>query len=314
MKKPWWQHEAAIAWALILFFPLGIFMMWRYAPWRNRFKWLWTTAGAIVVLLVVAGAVGGSEAGDSVAQTDADETVAAPTMTAQELAYVGAIATQEAERAQAATAEAVRQEASPSPTVEPPVTYEIADRADVSFGATIRIVYRVSVSGPLAEDDLRRIAQEIIEDETSQQDVDAIGFFFYLPGTDTASVYSAGKADWAPNGDWASADTVRAGDYSSHELGAIDVGGAYGELGESEETTGLSEDERRTMFKELVAAEDRADAEAYATYPDAVEEQIDLYWELLEEYKAEVRAKYGITEEQSYEIVAEGVTEYWPRE
>jgi len=61
MKKHWWQHEAAIAWALILFFPLGIFMMWRYAPWRNRFKWLWTTLAAIVVLIIVAGIVGGSE-------------------------------------------------------------------------------------------------------------------------------------------------------------------------------------------------------------------------------------------------------------
>ena len=104
-----------------------------------------------------------------------------------------------------------------------PVTYEIADREDVSFGAVVRIVYRVEVSGPLTEEELGRIAQEIIDDETGQQDVNAIGFFFYLPDTDTASVYTAGVADWAPDGDWASADTVQAGDYSRHELGAIDI-------------------------------------------------------------------------------------------
>lgn len=113
----------------------------------------------------------------------------------------------------------------PEPTA-PPVTYEVASREDVSFGATVRVVYRVEVSGPLTEEELRRIAQEIIDDETGQQDVNAIGFFFYLPGTDTSGVYTAGSADWAPGGDWASADTVEAGDYSGHELGAIDIVGS----------------------------------------------------------------------------------------
>jgi hypothetical protein len=109
-----------------------------------------------------------------------------------------------------------------------PVTYTIADREDVSFGAVVRIVYRVGVGGlgvggSLTEEKLRRIAQEIIDDETAQEDVNAIGFFFYLPGTEITGVYTAGKADWAPDGDWASADTVQAGDYSRHELGAIDI-------------------------------------------------------------------------------------------
>ena len=108
-------------------------------------------------------------------------------------------------------------------TTAAPVTYEIADREDVSFGAVVRIVYRVGVSGPLTEEVLARIAQEIVDEETGQQDVNAIGFFFYLPDTDTASVYTAGKADWAPDGDWESADTVEVGDYSRHELGAIDI-------------------------------------------------------------------------------------------
>jgi hypothetical protein len=103
------------------------------------------------------------------------------------------------------------------------VTYEIAGREDVSFATAVRIVYRVTVSRPITEQDLRRIAEEIIDDETSRQDVNAIGFFFYLPGTDTEDFYTAGSADWAPNGDWASADTVETGDYSKHELGAIDL-------------------------------------------------------------------------------------------
>ncbi|MEE9277735.1 MAG: DUF3105 domain-containing protein [Dehalococcoidia bacterium] len=112
----------------------------------------------------------------------------------------------------------------PAPTAEP-VTYEIADREDISFSTVVRILYRVRVSEPLTEDDLRRISQEIIDGETSQQDVNAIALFFYLPGTDTTSVYTAGTADWAPDGVWASANTVQSGDYSRHKLGAIDLGG-----------------------------------------------------------------------------------------
>ncbi len=110
-------------------------------------------------------------------------------------------------------------------TAEPTgsVAYQIVQGEDVSLGATVRIVYRVSVSGPLSEAEVKAVSEEIIEDTISSQDVNAIGFFFYLPGTDTDGVYTAGKADWAPDGDWAKADTVEAGDYSSHELGAIDI-------------------------------------------------------------------------------------------
>jgi len=113
----------------------------------------------------------------------------------------------------------------PAPTAAP-ITYDIAEREDISIGPCIRINYRVRVSGPLTEPELRRIAQEIIDDETGNNDVNAIGFGFYLPGTDTTSYYTAGKADWAPDGEWGTACDVDTGDYSRHKLGAIDTNGA----------------------------------------------------------------------------------------
>jgi len=103
--------------------------------------------------------------------------------------------------------------------------YEIAKREDISFGAVVRIVYRVRVDKPLTEAGLRAIAERIIDQETSRNKVNAIGFLFYLPGSDATGIYTAGKADWAPNGDWAKADSVRAGDYSKNRLGGIDLGG-----------------------------------------------------------------------------------------
>jgi len=32
--------------------------MWRYAPWRKRFKWMWTGVAAFAALIIVASAVG----------------------------------------------------------------------------------------------------------------------------------------------------------------------------------------------------------------------------------------------------------------
>ncbi len=53
---------------------------------------------------------------------------------------------------------------------------------------------------------------------TVEQAVNAIGFSFYLPGSDTNGPYTAGTGSWAPNGNWEDADRVVAGDYSMHEL------------------------------------------------------------------------------------------------
>jgi glucan phosphoethanolaminetransferase (alkaline phosphatase superfamily) len=46
--QPIWKSQVVIAVLIVLFFPLGLFLMWRYAPWRSVFKWLWT----ILVLLI----------------------------------------------------------------------------------------------------------------------------------------------------------------------------------------------------------------------------------------------------------------------
>jgi competence protein ComEC len=64
-KPPWWQHEAAIALALILFFPLGIYLMWKHAPWRNRFKWVWSVLAPLVALVVLAGVFGEEQPTDA---------------------------------------------------------------------------------------------------------------------------------------------------------------------------------------------------------------------------------------------------------
>ena len=58
MKRPWWQQEVTIAWAMMLVFPIGILMMWLYAPWRKRFKWVWTGVAVFAALMIIGGVFG----------------------------------------------------------------------------------------------------------------------------------------------------------------------------------------------------------------------------------------------------------------
>ena len=55
-------------------------------------------------------------------------------------------------------------------------------------------------------EELTAISNEIIKKATAREQIKALGIFFFLPGTDTSSFYTAGKADWAPGGDWGNAN------------------------------------------------------------------------------------------------------------
>jgi len=128
MKKPWWQHEAVIAWAMILFLPLGILMMWLYAPWRNRFKWLWTGVFVFVPALTVVLAMNGSSKGgiESQAVPETNVVEATPTLDATQIAYIGIVATQRAEQA-TSSAVSARETIAARPTNTPiPPPYKLA--------------------------------------------------------------------------------------------------------------------------------------------------------------------------------------------
>ncbi len=75
-QSAWWQRDSAIAWALILFPPVGLYLMWKHAAWRSRFKWLWTAAVPLVWLVIVASAFGEKPEDDSRIQAPPQPTLA----------------------------------------------------------------------------------------------------------------------------------------------------------------------------------------------------------------------------------------------
>jgi hypothetical protein len=79
----------------------------------------------------------------------------------------------------------------------------------------------------------------------------------------------------------------------------------------------LTLEQRKACYWELIAAEDRAVAEAEAAYPmesdDAdVDANVKMRLELTEKYQALVRAKYRISREAAEAIIAEGMANGWP--
>ena len=201
------------------------------------------------------------------------------------------------------------------------VRYEIAQTEDVSYASVERKVYRVVVSPQIRENQVRPTVEAILNQVRQENpDTDEIGLFLYSDRDAIGGAYDVARADWAPGGKWGSTtpEIARSNDRTGYSISLViqpDLEAYLAERSRSEVKDGLTEAQRRSIYKEIVAAADRAMAEAERLYPDPddVFRQIDACHELEERYKAEVRDKWGITEEVQTRIVIEGVAMHWSR-
>ena len=80
-----------------------------------------------------------------------------------------------------------------------------------------------------------------------------------------------------------------------------------------EDRFGLSENERKVVFREIVAAEERATQDAVERVPNSrIKEQVSLESDLGHQYKLDLAKKYGLSEEQLQAIGLEGIEKGWP--
>lgn len=81
---------------------------------------------------------------------------------------------------------------------------------------------------------------------------------------------------------------------------------------EAEDRHGLSEDERKAIFRRIVQSEDRAMDDAEEQAGNDIIREARLMSELSERYKDELAAELGLTRDELREIGLEGVTMRWP--
>jgi len=81
----------------------------------------------------------------------------------------------------------------------------------------------------------------------------------------------------------------------------------------AEEQFGLTESQRQQVFRDLGAAENRAEREAAQKFEADPESQgqFDFTMRLKAEYRSEIARKYGLTEDQLVVIDAEGYEKGW---
>ena len=309
--KPWYEKDWVIVLLLLLFFPMGVVLLWKKESYSFNLKVTATVlCGLFFIYMMV-----------SESSQDSPPRQAVTTETST---------TQEAEPTE-----------TPMVEVEPtgtPVAYEIVETSDQSHKAMgqrslsgfssqelealpmdKKMSYRVVVPSDIKTIEVRPTIERVISDITSKDnDIDEISLLLYSDKELTKGAYDVARATWAPGGKLGNVDAniARSNNRTSYQL-SVDVVENLEEYlkqrGQSEEKFGFTEEQRRQIFKEHVAAEDRAMAETEELYYQVdLKQYAEMVTKLEETYRAQVRAKYGISEEIEKQIGVEGLTERWP--
>jgi len=106
------------------------------------------------------------------------------------------------------------QEPKPSQTIIPLPDYKVISQSDISFGKVIRIEVNAVASKDLSKSELQRISEDIIEEITSQQEINAIAISFWEHEDAMGAKPAFATVNWAPYGDWSKAMDIQTGDYS----------------------------------------------------------------------------------------------------
>lgn len=176
----------------------------------------------------------------------------------------------------------------PKPSSRPPTSlpnHTVISTEDVSYANVARKSYRVRVSRELTRNELQAISTKIITEATSREKINAIAIYFFLPGSDPSGAFTAGKATWAPAGDWSKAATDLAPKL------VIQAGSAMGSVSK-DAIVALPLVRKQEVFRQIVRYQDQG-MDGNQSYTAAAK-------------------RFNITVEQARNISTEGVVKGWP--
>jgi uncharacterized protein (DUF433 family) len=217
----------------------------------------------------------------------------------------------------------------PQPTVPaqtkpdaPMPTYDVVDRDTYDAPIKTQIELHAVVSGTLTELSLKQLLQKLYDEANA-----ARGFKYHGGKPTHVFIYLYTSRDHFKSGmgQWI-AMLSKVGEGSRIEtqvktelIAQLDA--------KPEVKHGLPESKRKEIFRAIVTAEDRADADAQRMYPlpdpsksgysqakasEQIKKQAEALNALTEKYKSEVAERYGITQEQLRDILVEALTKNCP--
>lgn len=182
----WYQKPLGIIVLLFLFFPVGLFLMWKYSNWSKQAKWTITGVLAVAIFLMLIIPQSPPTEQETVSKVEPKKEA---TISSKEKAANEAEAKKKAE-----------QEA---------VEYKIVEDGDTSYSNITRKDLRIVLAPGVNEAQLKATLSKVVEDYTNQnKDVDGLVIFAYDREKDAEGGYTLGKATWAPNGKWSEVENT----------------------------------------------------------------------------------------------------------
>lgn len=186
------------------------------------------------------------------------------------------------------------------------IEYVILKEDVVDSPAKTQVALEALVSGEISEPSLRTLLDQLYSSASAKK-----GFKYHKSPTNIyIYLYTSEERAESGMGQWiamlqkapsATDPTISINERQIAQIGA-----------EPEERFGLSEEERKEIWKELVLIEDRAMEEAIERYPQDLEKQIEMERRLIDEGKNRLAEENGLTQEEIKEISAEGHEKDWP--
>lgn len=105
--------------------------------------------------------------------------------------------------------------AEPKPAPQALPAFKVVKVVDAHAGATPRFDYRVVVSGKPTPEQLAQIAEAVFGQAKAKQPFSALAVRFYDFPEYATREFTLGQVQYAPEGDWAKASTIKPGDYDS---------------------------------------------------------------------------------------------------
>jgi hypothetical protein len=179
----------------------------------------------------------------------------------------------------------------------------LGDEVNETPGKT-QVTQNLLVKRDITDTDLRTLLSRRYEEARQRS-----GFRYHEHPT-VVAIYAYSSREHAESGmgQWVGMLSKTPGD----SVPRITIHASVGTTSAEEERFGLSEARRRDVYKQIVLAEDRGQADAERKHPTDLAAQFKLASELSNAYKDALAKELKLAPDELKEIATEGFTKNWP--